>query len=277
MTRPTTRPPERVCCRIAADGIELLEAAFEHHVYDRHMHDCYAVGITLRGVQRFWCRGATHDSIPGDAIVINPGEAHDGRSGAAGGYAYRIMYIPIDVWSGVFADVLQRPGAGANVRSPLLHDRRLAQELDAAWMAMADGAPLADELLARCLIRLAAHNGGRPAVAVSLMNESALLRVRDAPHASLGRAVRTADLAAIASTSRFQLSRQFQARFGLPLHAYHLHVRLDEAKRRLTRGEPMAQVAADLGFADQSHFSRRFRGTFGVTPGGWRRATAALS
>jgi AraC-like protein len=168
MTRPTTRPPERVCCRIAADGIELLEAAFEHHVYDRHMHDCYAVGITLRGVQRFWCRGATHDSIPGDAIVINPGEAHDGRSGAAGGYAYRIMYIPIDVWSGVFADVLQRPGAGANVRSPLLHDRRLARELDAAWMAMADGAPLADELLARCLIRLAAHDGGRPSRLVSV-------------------------------------------------------------------------------------------------------------
>ena len=40
------------------------------------------------------------------------------------------------------------------------------------------------------------------------------------------------ELAAIASMSRFQLTRQFQQAFGLPLHAYHLHVRLEEAKRR---------------------------------------------
>lgn len=70
---------ERVRCAAGRRGVELLEAHFTRHVYDRHMHDTYAVGITLRGVQRFWCRGAVHDSTPGDVIVINPGEVHDGR------------------------------------------------------------------------------------------------------------------------------------------------------------------------------------------------------
>jgi hypothetical protein len=54
-------------------GVELLEAAFEHNVYDRHSHETLAIGITLRGVQRFWCRGSTHDSRPGDVIVLGPG------------------------------------------------------------------------------------------------------------------------------------------------------------------------------------------------------------
>jgi hypothetical protein len=31
-----------------------------------------AIGVTLRGVQRFWYRGVTHDSTPGHAIVIRP-------------------------------------------------------------------------------------------------------------------------------------------------------------------------------------------------------------
>ncbi|MBV8518073.1 MAG: helix-turn-helix transcriptional regulator [Acidobacteria bacterium] len=61
----------------------------------------------------------------------------------------------------------------------------------------------------------------------------------------------------------------------MPLHAYHLHVRLLEAKRRLRDGARVAAVAAELGFSDQSHLHRRFKGTFGVTPGEWRRATAS--
>ena len=78
-----------------SEGVELLEASFEHHVYERHIHDTYAIGVTRRGVQRFWCRGATHDSLPGNVIVIPPGEAHDGESGKEGGYTYR-MYLTLE-------------------------------------------------------------------------------------------------------------------------------------------------------------------------------------
>jgi AraC-like DNA-binding protein len=77
----------------------------------------------------------------------------------------------------------------------------------------------------------------------------------------------------IAGLSRFQLTRQFQRVFGLPLHAYHLQIRLEEARRRLRHGQTIAAVAADLGFVDQSHFHRRFRvrARFGITPAEWRR------
>jgi AraC-like DNA-binding protein len=44
-------------------------------------------------------------------------------------------------------------------------------------------------------------------------------------------------------------------------------LRLAEAKRRLAVGHPPATVAASLGFADQSHLTKRFKGAFGITPG----------
>ena len=72
--------------------------------------------------------------------------------------------------------------------------------------------------------------------------------------------------------SRFQLTRQFERAYGMPLHAYHVHLRLVEAKQRLRSGALIATVAADLGFADQSHLHRRFKGAFGMTPGEWRNA-----
>ena len=35
---------------VPGNGIDLLRAAFERHVYDRHIHDSYAIGVTIRGI-----------------------------------------------------------------------------------------------------------------------------------------------------------------------------------------------------------------------------------
>jgi AraC-like DNA-binding protein len=45
------------------------------------------------------------------------------------------------------------------------------------------------------------------------------------------------------------------------------HLRLAEAARLLRIGDhTIAEVADLLGFSDQSHFDRRFKRAFGVTP-----------
>jgi hypothetical protein len=95
---PTPRTHEWARSRVVCEGVELPEAAFEQHKYERHIHETYAIGYTLREVQRFWCRGVTvtHESTRGDVIAISPGEVHDGQSGSSGGYAYRILYVSID-------------------------------------------------------------------------------------------------------------------------------------------------------------------------------------
>jgi AraC-like DNA-binding protein len=259
-----------------SDGVELLEAAFERHVYERHIHETYAIGFTLRGVQRFWCRGATHDSTPGNVIAINPGEAHDGQSGAAGGYAYRMFYVSVNRVQLIADQSTKRRVESVGTRTPLIADRILAQKLNVTWRALnlVPQSLAADELLHDAFLFLGAGDTSRPTADRLTLDHTALRRVRDYLHDRVGDRVRARDLAVVASMSRFQLTRQFQQAFGLPLHAYHLHVRLEEAKRRLRSAEPIASVAADLGFVDQSHFHRRFKGSFGLTPGEWQRSAA---
>ena len=255
------------------DGVELLHAQFDRHIYDRHMHETYAIGVTLRGVQRFWCRGATRDSLPGDVIVIHPGEAHDGRSGAPGGYAYRMFYVTTALFDSLRAGAGEAsPDLGA--WAPVLHDPNLSKQLDMCWRAMA-AAPnslAADELLLESVGVLVRRHMGARADRPAPVNEAVLRRVRQRLHEALERPVGLRELADMASMSRFQLTRQFQKRYGLPLHAYHLHLRLEEAKRRLAEGQAISIVAAELGFVDQSHLHRRFKGWFGLTPGQWRAA-----
>jgi AraC-like DNA-binding protein len=45
--------------------------------------------------------------------------------------------------------------------------------------------------------------------------------------------------------------------------------RLDLARDRL-RGRALADIAGEIGFADQAHFTRAFQAAFGLTPARYR-------
>ena len=84
-------------------------------------------------------------------------------------------------------------------------------------------------------------------------------------------AVPVTELASETGLSRFQAMRAFKRRFGLPPGAYQLRVRLGVAQKSLREGMPPADVAAELGFVDQSHFTRHFKRLVGVTPARYAR------
>lgn len=79
------------------------------------------------------------------------------------------------------------------------------------------------------------------------------------------------DLAEVGACSRFHFARLFKAQTGLSPLAYVNERRVERAKSVMRR-EPewtLAAVAAACGFADQSHLTRCFKKSVGVTPGRW--------
>ncbi len=65
---------------------------------------------------------------------------------------------------------------------------------------------------------------------------------------------------------RVHLGRAFLAAFGETPSAFRRRAMLDRALSAMTTGASAASAAVEAGFADQSHFSRACRETFGVTP-----------
>ena len=79
-------------------------------------------------------------------------------------------------------------------------------------------------------------------------------------------------LATIAGSTKFRLLRRFRAEIGVSPHQFLISVRVAHARRLLAVGTPISEVAANTGFADQSHLTRQFRRRLGLTPGRYRQA-----
>jgi AraC family transcriptional regulator len=81
-------------------------------------------------------------------------------------------------------------------------------------------------------------------------------------------------LAAAAHLSPCHFARRFKEATGLPPHQYVLARRVERAQQLLQhdRDLSLAEVAACVGFSDQSVFTHHFKRLVGVTPGRFRRS-----
>ena len=87
-----------------------------------------------------------------------------------------------------------------------------------------------------------------------------------------GDRVSLEDASRASGVGPFHLIRLFQRHFGLSPHAYLTQVRVAKSRRLLRLGHPVAQVALDVGFADQAHFTKRFKQLTGTTPAFYARS-----
>jgi len=95
----------------------------------------------------------------------------------------------------------------------------------------------------------------------------AIERARHYLHDNFNESVSLDELAALARLSRFHLVRAFALHTGIPPHAYQLKLRIERACVLLRSGVTAAEAATQVGFADQSHFTRHFKRIRRITPG----------
>ncbi|MBX9813816.1 MAG: peptide-methionine (R)-S-oxide reductase MsrB [Sphingomonas sp.] len=131
-------------------------------------------------------------------------------------------------------------------------------------------------------LRLLVAHGDRehiaPVVARGGLPPHLLRRAQDYMDTNLATALTLDDVARQIGVSPRHFGRAFRQSVGLPPHQWLLRRRIDAARELLAAGDsPLAEVAVQCGFADQSHFTSTFRRATGTTPGRYRRDLRALS
>lgn len=99
-----------------------------------------------------------------------------------------------------------------------------------------------------------------------------LRRVRDYVHAHLADPIRLQDLARVAGLSECHFCRAFKQSTGIAPRRFLMLQRVERASE-LIRGTDrlIAEIALEVGFADQSHFTRSFVAATGLPPRAFRQ------
>jgi len=88
---------------------------------------------------------------------------------------------------------------------------------------------------------------------------------------SYAEPLKVADLAAAAGLTIAQLERATRRALGVSPKQLLIRTRIDEAVRLLDdTAVPLATIAGQCGFYDQSSFTRQFQRAVGITPGAYR-------
>ena len=253
-----------------ADGIERADVHLSTFAFEPHRHDTYAIGVTTAGVQTFAYRGARRICLPGQVHVLHPDELHDGAAGTAAGLRYRILYLAPELVRQALGD-RALPFVPEPVHDPTPATGRLRAILreiedpidDLARTEIA--ATVADILDTLC---------GRPAAPSAPIDLRAVEKARAylAAHACEHTSAET--LERIAGTDRYTIARHFRRAFGTSPDRYRTMRRLGHARLGIERGTPLAEVAVETGFADQSHMTRQFKRAYGLTPARWADAAS---
>jgi AraC-like DNA-binding protein len=256
-----------------AGDLEVLHARFVEHRFARHSHDYFVVSYVETGVQAYYYRHARHVTTAGQMFLVNAGEPHTGEPGSEQGYVYRTMYPRAALLEQIAADV-----TGEHTLpffdDAVIEDEALAQLLRRFHSALLDSAPRLhlESVLQAALAQLIVHYAGRRRAARKVGRERpGVRRARDYLDAHFATDVPLRALAAAANLSPFHLARAFAREVGHPPHVYLDMIRVQHARALLAGGSSIAEAATAVGYADQSHLTRRFKRLLGITPGQFAR------
>jgi AraC-like DNA-binding protein len=238
----------------------VLHARLVDYAYPPHCHDTWTVLIIDHGAISYDL-DMRHFGAAGLMVtVLPPGVVHDGQSApGTEGFRKRTLYLD--------ADFLPTSLVGAAVDHPTIDDDQLRWAIARLHDSLASGEEILDGegRLASIGDRLRAHLS-RTGQHDSPHEAGVAYRLRELLDAHTVEAISLQEAAGLLDRSVPHLVRSFTGQFGVSPHAYVTGRRVDDARRRLLRGDRPADVAASVGFYDQAHLTRHFKRHTSVTP-----------
>ncbi|MEX0710648.1 MAG: AraC family transcriptional regulator [Chloroflexota bacterium] len=227
----------------------------------RHEHPEATIAIVLRGGFAGVYDGVDRDCVPMTLVVEPAGASHANRFG---GLPTTVLALSLrSPASPALEAVARQPRFGRDA-----YAAGLAQQAALELRHPDELTPLAVEGLALELVTRLARTpaeGGAPAW---------LCEARDLLHVRFAESLRLADVALAVGVESDRLARTFRRVYREPMATYIRRLRVNAAAELLVAGDDgtIAAIAAEVGFADQSHLTRCFVRTIGTTPARYREA-----
>ena len=232
------------------------------HVFPKHSHDEFVLGANIMGRETITLDRQTLEATTDQVTLYNPAQVQSSKAISA-------------EWS--FVSIYLRPSEFAGLaeldeniifEQPVTSTTNLSKSVVGfVRRALSPSARegLLEMELGNLLIDLLSVSGSSHAKLVS-PSDLEMQAVAELLMDQMAEPPRLSDVALQFGIGPVTLVRSFKRAFGLPPLEWLNLNRINIARTQLRFGRPLADVAFELGYADQAHFSRRFKAATGITP-----------
>ncbi|GGE20183.1 transcriptional regulator [Aureimonas endophytica] len=257
-------------------GAEMLKGTYVRHAYPWHAHEDLSLGLVMGGAIELRTRTGSGLATAGSFVLINSEELHRGSPAGGDGWICRTIHVHPEAIRAA-ADEQRTIGRRdtASFKGPTFRDAELTQLLlDLHRQSERGGSALQRQSLFVALLSSLLERHVRDPINARSGREEprAVALARSFLDENLSDKVTLDELACEVGLTPFRLLRSFQKATGITPHQYQLQARVRQAHARLRLDESLAEIALDVGFADQAHMTRVFKAIMGATPGQFRMA-----
>ena len=240
--------------------------------YTRHSHEHFSIGAITAGCSTYLHEQSRWRVDAGTVVLMNPGDVHACNPIDDQPWSYLMLYVETP-W---LTDLQHQLGFGQDLafrRFSATHtrDAGLFSGLQALFALLVDHER---DVLAKHSAAVefftALHEALNPGDQALREPHFKLERAADYIREHCTQMLKLEDICEAAQLSPSYLIRAFKQRYGMTPHAFLINQRIQFARERLRRGQLIADVALEAGFADQAHFQRVFKQHLAATPGQYR-------
>lgn len=237
--------------------------------FEPHFHEHWIIQIVGEGVNEGICSRIKYRASTNELVFINPGEIHTGSSWEARPMRYMTICPSIPFIQRVLAQMEYSPAMLPSFTSLHVRDAVALEQAQHFWalsqFAEFDVLALESAMLELFSTLFSRYANCKPPIQV-YPEKNRVQQIKNFLRENYTRVISLTELSQELEISPTHLLRSFQKETGQTPFTYLRNYRIEQSKPRLLRGQPISEVALQVGFYDQSHFHLHFKRVVGITP-----------
>ncbi len=261
-----------------SDNMPYLEARFVENSanhYRKHFHKTVSIGAIEEGEVAFSYQQELGRLKCGELVVINPNIIHSCNPIENESRTYHMIYLDTKWCKKLQESIYGELNSYIPVSEYIIKDRALYFEFIKLNYKLLDNSTFyleKEEALENFLIKLFGKYCDKELQHSTIKESRNIKLAKEYIENSVNSNPTVKEISSYINISEFHFFKLFKQSFHISPHAYLLNQKICKAKELLSNSEDIAQVAYELAFTDQSHFSRVFKSYVATTPNEYKKS-----
>ncbi|XOB61210.1 AraC family transcriptional regulator [Campylobacterota bacterium DY0563] len=239
--------------------ITTLKASMQNFSYKKHAHEEYALGVTLKGIQKYNLDGHSKASYKNGVVLFNPEQVHDGQAGSTDD---SLEYVMLYIKPKLFLEAIDKKDI-VRFSSPIVYEQKLRNDILNLTSSILNQK---DEALSSELFLNLMDNFTKEKILASYKSENNLVKkAKEIIYYELDDILDLETISNELNLTKFQFIRLFKANTGITPYQYFLSCKITNAKKYLEETRDLYATVVEFGFSDLSHLNKHFKNIYGVT------------